>query len=259
MTSDYVRLRENLHYLKLKEIDAQLDHILDVITGNQMSFTEGLLKLTDVEVEHRKANLINAMVKVGGFLFVKEVKDFEFDYQPSIDKAEILEFESLGFLERKENIVFLGPSGVGKTHLATAIGIAAAKHRYSTYFIKCHDLILQLNKAKIENRLEERLKHFTRYKLLIIDELGYLPIEKEESKLFFQLIDRRYESRSTIITTNINFSSWDETFKDPVIANAILDRILHHAKVVRIKGHSYRIKDHIQPKESDDQMHIDGY
>lgn len=118
-----------------------------------------------------------------------------------------LDFETLRFLEAAENIVSLGSSGVEKTHLTTSIGIAAAKKRYSTYFIKCHDLIQQLKKAKLENRLEARLRHFFKYKLLIIDELGHLPIEKDDAKLFFQLIDLRYEKRSTILTTNINFNS----------------------------------------------------
>ncbi len=140
---------------------------------------------------------------------------------------------------QNENIVFLGSSGVRKRHLATSIGISAAKKRISTYFIKCHDLITQLKKANIENRLEDS---FTKYKLLIIDELGYLPIDKEDSKLLFQLIDRRYEKRSTIITTNINFSSWGDIFKDPVLANAILDRVFAH--VVQITGKSYRLKDY---------------
>lgn len=251
MISSYQRLKENLDYLRLKESSEKLDEVIDFITSNGLSFTEGLLRLTDVEMDHRKANMIKSMVKVGAFPFIKEVKDFDFDFQPSINKAQILEFESLGFIERQENIVFLGPSGVGKTHLATAIGIASAKKRNMTYFIKCHDLIMQLKKAKLENRLDDRLKHFNKYKLLIIDELGYLPIDKEDSKLFFQLIDRRYEKKSTIITTNISFGDWDDIFGDPVIANAILDRILHHAKVVSVNGKSYRIKDHLVTKEGE--------
>lgn len=149
------------------------------------------------------------------------------------------------FIELSENIVFLGPSGVGKTHLASAIGIAAAKKRTSTYFIKCHDLIQNLKRARLENRLESRLKHYTKYKLLIIDEIGYLPIDPEVPKLFFQLIDMRYEKSSTIFTTNVNFKFWDEVFQEPKLANAILDRILHHATVVTIVGNSYRLKNHL--------------
>ena len=122
--------------------------------------------------------------------------------------------------------------GVGKTHLATAIGIAAAKKRVSTYSIKCHDLISQLKKAHIENRLETRIKHFSKYRLLIIDEIGYLPIGEEEAKMFFQLIDMRYEKKSTIITSNINLSDWGKVFADSLIASAILDRLVHHSSIV---------------------------
>ncbi len=180
------------------------------------------------------------MVKVAGFPHLKEVKDFDFKFQPKINKQQILDFESLRFLETNNNILLIGNSGVGKTHLATAIGIAAAKKRVSTYFIKCHDLISQLKKAHIENRLETRIKHFSKYRLLIIDEIGYLPIGEEEAKMFFQLIDMRYEKKSTIITSNINLSDWGKIFSDSLIASAILDRLVHHSSIVNILGNSYR-------------------
>lgn len=249
MNSTYVQLKKNLDYLKLKQMNTHLDEVLDFIKTNNLSFAEGLVKLTTHEIDFKEANMIRSMVKVGAFPHHKTLNDFDFTFQPSINQQEIKDFESLRFIEAQENIVFLGSSGVGKTHLAVSLGIAAAKKRYSTYFIKCHDLIQQLKKAKLENRLEARLKHFCKYKLLIIDELGYLPIEKDDAKLFFQLIDMRYEKRSTILTTNINFNSWDDIFYDPVIANAILDRILHHAHVVNITGKSYRLKAYTTPDE----------
>jgi DNA replication protein DnaC len=250
ITSTYTQLVKNLEYLKMKQMIVHLDGVIDFINTNNLSFVEGLVKLTGHEIDFKEANMIRSMVKVGAFPHQKELKDFDFEFQPSINQQEILDFTTLRFLESQENIVFLGPSGVGKTHLATSIGIAAAKKRYSTYFIKCHDLLQQLKKAKLENRLDARLKHFTKYKVLIIDELGYLPIDKDDSKLFFQLIDMRYEKKSTILTTNINFNNWDEIFYDAVIASAILDRILHHAHVVTINGKSYRLKDHFV-QESD--------
>lgn len=249
MNSTYVQLKKNLEYLKLNQMDLHLDEVIDLITSSPLSFTEGLCKLTNYEIDFKEANMIRSMVKVGAFPHQKGISDFDFEFQPSVNPEEIKDFATLRFLENAENIVFLGPSGVGKTHLATAIGVIAAKKRYSTYFIKCHDLIMQLKKAKLENRLEARLKHFFKYKLLIIDELGYLPIEKDDAKLFFQLIDKRYEKRSTIITTNINFNSWDDVFFDPVIANAILDRVLHHAHVVNITGKSYRLKKYTDQEE----------
>jgi DNA replication protein DnaC len=242
----YSQLKDNLEYLKLNEMINHLDDTVNFINKNKLSFVDGLIRLTNYEIDHKEASMIKAMVKVGAFPHTKEIKDFDFSFQESIDENQIKDFLNHRFINQKENIVFLGTSGVGKTHLATSIGISAAKKRISTYFIKCSNLIAQLKKAQLENRLEARLKHFTKYKLLIIDELGYLPIEKEDSKLFFQLIDRRYEQKSTIITSNINFSKWDEIFKDTVIANAILDRILHHAHVINITGRSYRLKDYFQ-------------
>lgn len=144
-----------------------------------------------------------------------------------------------------KNILFIGSPGVGKTHLSISIGIEAAKNRKSTYFVNCNELLMHLKKAKIENRLESRLKHFARYKVLIIDEVGFLPMDPESSKLFFQLIAKRYEkpSTSTIITTNIELAKWDEIFEDAVLANAILDRLLHHSEIFKIVGDSYRLKD----------------
>lgn len=234
----------NLEYLKFKEMPLHLNETVDFITNNQLSFIQGLIKLTDYEVTHKEANMVKAMVKVAGFPHFKELKDFEFEFQENINKEQIMEFTSHRFIHENQNIVFMRSSGVGKTHLATSIGISTAKKRISTYFIKCHDLVAQLKKARLENRLEARIKHFTKYKCLIIDELGYLPIDPEDSKLFFQLIDKRYEKESTIITTNINFSKWDEIFRDTTIANAILDRVLHHAHVVNITAKSYRLKDY---------------
>ena len=248
MNSTYTQLVKNLEYLKMKQMVNHLDEIIDFTTKNNLSFVDALVKLTSYEIDFKETNMIKAMVKVGAFPHNKEIKDF--DFQPNINRDEILDFISLRFIEAKENIVFLGSSGVGKTHLATSIGIAAAKQRYSTYFIKCNDLLQQLKRAKLENRLDARLKHFNKYKLLIIDELGYLPIDAEDSKLFFQLIDMRYENKSTILTTNINFNSWDDIFYDPIIANAILDRILHHAHVVSISGNSYRLKDHLRQEDN---------
>jgi len=250
MNSSYLKLKENLSYLKLNQMIVHLDETIDFMNRNELSFVDTLIKLTDYEIDMKEINMIKSMVRVAAFPHLKEVKDFDFEFQPSVNKEQILDFTTLRFIDRKENIVFLGPSGVGKTHLATSIGIAAAKKRTSTYFIKCHDLIMNLKKAQIENRLDARLKHYRKYKLLIIDEIGYLPIDEDDAKLFFQLIDMRYEEKSTIFTTNANFKSWGDIFQDPKLANAILDRILHHATVVNIVGDSYRLKNHFSTEEA---------
>jgi len=155
----------------------------------------------------------------------------------------------LRFIEENKNVLFVGPSGVGKTHLACALGIEAAKKRYSVYFISCHNLITKLNKAQSENKLEQQMKHYASYRLLIIDEIGYLPVDKQGANLFFQLVARRYEKKSTIITTNQYFSKWSEVFNDSIIANAILDRLIHHSEIINITGKSYRIQDKINQQE----------
>ena len=237
--SQYLRLQENLLYLNLKQIHLHLDNVLD----SNLSLLEGLLKLTDYETEIKRENVRNAMVKVAHFPHYKTLKEFDFDFQPNINQNQLMNLSGLGFIEKKENILFLGNSGVGKTHLATAIGIEAAKARYSTYFIKCHELLTNLRQAQHENRLESRLKYYARCRLLIIDELGYLPLHKGDERLLFQLIDSRYENKSTIITTNLPFDKWNEIFNDSFITNAILDRLLHHSHVIQIMGESYRLKD----------------
>lgn len=246
--NNYNKLLTNLEILKLEKIREYYPNYIENM-NKEISLTDMLLELTNKEIEYRDERASQIQITVSAFPYKKELEDFDFNYQPSINKQEILELNTLGFLERHENILFLGPSGVGKTHLATAIGITAAKKRYSVYFISCHDLITQLNKAHYENKLDQRIKHFCRYELLIIDEIGYLPVDKQGANLFFQLIAKRYEKHSTIITTNMTFNKWGDVFSDNVLANAILDRLLHHSTIVNISGNSYRIKDKIKQLE----------
>ena len=215
--NNYQLLQRNLQDLKLTQMSLKIDEYITKINEDKISIVDALCELTSREIEVKNFNATNAMVKVAGFPHLKEIKDFDFDFQPKINKQQFLDFESLRFLENNSNIILIGNSGVGKTHLATSIGIAAAKKRISTYFIKCQDLIEQLKKAYLENKLDSRIKHFSKYKLLIIDEIGYLPIGEQEAKMFFQLIDRRYEKKSTIVTSNINLSNWNEVFVDSIV------------------------------------------
>lgn len=252
MNNQYFKLINNLDTLGLIEIKNSIDNIIERVNNEDLNFTDALYELTERELSFQKERAKIALIKVANFPFQKTFNDFDFSFQPSINKNEIIDCKYLKFVENKENIIFLGPPGVGKTHLATAIGMETALNRISTYFISCHDLILQLKRAHLENRLEQRLKHFTSYTVLIIDEVGYLPLDIEASNLLFQLITKRYEKKSTILTTNKNFSEWGEVFGDSVLANAILDRLLHHSKVFTIKGRSYRTKDIIKFVEKND-------
>jgi DNA replication protein DnaC len=248
----YTTLINNLECLNLHQIKENIDTYIDLINNGDKTVVDALNDLTKLEIRLKEERAMNACVKVANFPFLKTLKDFDFTYQPTINEEKIKDLETLRFIEKKENILFLGNPGVGKSHLSVSIGIAAAKKRYSTYFINCHDLILNLKRAHLENRLETRIKHYAKYRVLIIDEIGYLPITKEESNMFFQLINKRYEKNCTIITTNKDFSKWGEIFGDVTIASAILDRLLHHSTVEKITGKSYRTKDKIYSNKNED-------
>jgi len=249
MQNNYNKLINNLNDLSLIKISNNIDKYIPLINNGDKNVVDSLYELTQMEIDLKSERAMNACVKVANFPFIKTFDDFDFSFQPSINKEQIVNYKYLQFIEDKKNLVFIGSPGVGKTHLATSIGIEAAKQRTCTYFISCNDLILQLKRARIENRLEQRLKFFCKYKLLIIDEVGFLPLDMEASNLFFQLIAKRYEKNSTIITTNKPLSKWAEIFIDPVLTNAILDRLLHHSDVINIVGRSYRTKDLISDLE----------
>ncbi|MBQ2451438.1 MAG: IS21-like element helper ATPase IstB [Lachnospiraceae bacterium] len=242
----YNRLINNLETLDLNRFKENIDQYLNLIAEGNKTALDAIYELTEMEIGFRKQQSITGCVKVANFPFLKEIKEFDFSFQPSLDKAKIMDLMTLRFIENAENVIFCGTPGVGKTNLAVSIGIEAAKHRYCVYFITFQDLISQLKKASSENRLEARIKWFCRYKLLIIDELGYQKMDVDSANLFFNLIAKRYERLSTIITTNSPFSKWSDIFHEPVLTNALLDRLLHHCSVININGPSYRLKDQMQ-------------
>lgn len=239
----YAKIINGLTDLGIHKMQEHLDTYIELVNKGEKSFSEALEELIEIEQRNNQIRAENACVKTAGFPFLKTMEDFEFEFQPGVNKKELLELNKMGFLDKKENILFVGSSGVGKTHLATAIGIEAASQRISTYFINFSSLMLKMKKAISEKREGEIIKHFLKYTLLIIDEIGYLPVDKETTYLFFQLIAARYENKSTILTTNQPFARWGEVFGDSVVASAILDRLVHHCEIIKINGNSYRIKD----------------
>lgn len=241
--TNYNKLLNNLEELKLTALKENLPVYADMVSNKEKSFIEAMYELTDKERTFRRERLMNNSVKTAGFPYLKKFDDYDFSFQPSLNKETIEDLLSLRFVENKENIIFVGSPGTGKTHLATSIGIEAALHRYGVHFVTCQKLMNDLSMAIEENRLEKRLKQYAGYKVLIIDEIGYITMDTTQANLFFQLISRRYERKSTIFTTNKSLSKWVEIFSDPIITNAILDRLLHHCHLINIIGPSYRTKD----------------
>ena len=245
-STQLVRIQEHLKHLRLYRINEQLEARLEEASRNNVPYTDFLDQLLCEEVAAKKEKSISMGTSMARFPFVKTVESFDFGFQPSIDKKRIKELATCRFIANGENVILLGPPGVGKTHLAVALGVKAVTEGYRTHFTQAMPLIASLTKAYAENRIEERLKFYCQPKLLIIDEIGYIPIDRHGAHLFFQLISRRYERGALVLTSNRSFSQWNEIFGDTVIATAILDRILHHSTTVNIKGNSYRLKEKVK-------------
>jgi DNA replication protein DnaC len=243
---------DQLTYLKLKSAYTYLKelHMNDGITASEL---KGVFKVLNKEVIAKEENNKLYNVKVAGFPFLRTIDDYDFSFQPTVNESKIKAIIQSNFYEEAINVVFIGNPGVGKTHLAIAMGYSVAIKRNSVYFIKFNKLITILKNAYQEGIIDKRIKHFFKYKLLIIDEVGFNEISPLEAKLFFQLIDIRYTKRSTIFTSNITFEKWPQILgNDEMITKAILDRILHFSYLFNISGPSYRIKDKLKFHKSED-------
>lgn len=242
MNGSYQRLCADLSALRLDAMRMGLDSAIDAANSGQESFVDVLSSLVHRQADDSRKKRIASVVATAHFPAKKTFEGFDFGFQPDLNRAEVMDLATLRFMEDASNLLFVGLPGVGKTHLAIATGMAAAEAGKTVYFITCQELLANLKRAKYENRLEYRMRHCFSYSLLIIDEVGYLPVDHEAADMLFQLIARRYEKKSTVITTNKQLSRWGELFGDPMVANAVLDRLLHHSRVFTITGPSYRTR-----------------
>ena len=242
MSEQTERLEEMMRTLNLKGMMACYRELEDRAVQSKLGYEEYLCLLLEEELRGKTDRSVKSRIHKARFPFLKTFEEFDFSFQPGLGEKEVLHLGSLGFIEDKENIVLLGPSGVGKTHLAIGFGVKACCAKYRVLFITAQKLLEDLTLSVREGRLTANLLAYSRLSVLIIDELGYMPVTKEQANLLFQLISMRYERGSIILTSNYNFEDWGQIFQDSVVAAAIIDRLVHHARIFYINGASYRLK-----------------
>ncbi len=241
-----LEIRRLLKQFKLPDIYERYDQEVQAAIDNNIGYREFLYKLLKIEVEGKKRRLTERNIKKACFDRLKSIEDFDFHFPGSINKSKILDLATLSFMDKNENLVFIGPPGVGKSHLAVAIGLKACEKGKSVLFVNAIELVDDLYNAIQNGTLKQKFVKLSKIDLIIIDDIGYLKMDKEKESIFFQLIRQRYEKSSLIVTTNLPFNRWDEIFTSELAASAVLDRLLHHSHVISITGDSYRVNRHIE-------------
>ena len=240
---DKAKLEEYLKILSLPHLRQHHDLEVDNALRAKLGYRDFLLRITEEEVMAKMQRSVNRRLQTSGIPQIKRLEEFDFSFQPQIDEKLLRELSNLSFMDEARNIIFLGPPGVGKTHLAISMAVKACEMRKKVAFFTTDDLMKHLAEAEITGRLNKAFVSLSRLDLLVIDELGYLELNRKTATLFFQLVAARYEKKSTIITTNKSFDQWGSIFQDEVVASAILDRLLHHCYPFFIQGKSFRMKD----------------
>lgn len=239
----YERVRDHLERLKLDAALTALDPVLESAQKRERLPVEVLDELLGIELAARFERRVATNLKLSGLPTVKTLEDFDFDAQPQVPKETVEELATLRFLHQGENVLLLGPCGVGKTHLATGLALKAIERGHRIYFLSLHDLVTKSRTAREKNRLHVLLNVVVRPELLVLDEIGYLPLEAPDATFLFEVVNKRYQKgKSIVLTSNKSFGQWDEVFPDSVLATALLDRLLHHATTINIRGESYRLR-----------------
>lgn len=238
------RIRASLIGLRMPRALEALEHTMRQLERGEISALEAIDSLLSEEHVTREGRRVTVALKTARLMPIKTLEGFDFAFQPSLDRGRVLALAQLHFIERSEVVHLLGPPGTGKSHLATALGVEAVRAGKRVYRATLAEIIEALSRAERDGRLREKLSFFSRNSLLIVDEIGYLPITPGGANLFFQLVNHRYEKGAMILTSNRGFAEWGDVFGDPVVATALLDRLLHHAIVVQIEGASYRLRAH---------------